>query len=89
MFEEIGLEYETANLLTRCKLPKTGIFKIKTNPFVTEKLLEEWTPIKILDKGCYQIHDRTFKKFLLPILKKQNRYSKFIIKHQSLQKSRS
>ena len=69
LFMEIGLEHETANLLTGCNLPKTGIFKFKTNPFVTEKFPEEWKSIKIMDKGCYRIYDKTQKKLLLPILK--------------------
>ena len=89
MFKEIGLEHETANLLTGCNLPKTGIFKFKTNPFVTEKLPEEWKSVKIIDKVCYRIYDKALKKILLPILKQHSRYCNFIIKHQRLQKSKS
>ena len=72
LFKEIGLEHETANLLTGCNLPKPGIFKFKTNPFVTEKLPEEWKSIKIMDKGCYRIYDKTLKKLLLPILNEKS-----------------
>ena len=68
--KEIGLEHETANLLTGCNLLKTGIFKFKTNPFVTEKLPEVWKSIKIIDKGCYRTYDKALKKLLHPILKK-------------------
>ena len=65
MVTEIGLEHETANLLTGCNLPKTGIFKFKTNLTVTEKLPEEWKSIKIINNGCYRIYDKALKKLLL------------------------
>ena len=71
LFKEVGLEHETAILWTGSNLPKTVIFKFKKNPFVTEKLPQEWKSIKIMDKGYYRIYDKTLKKLLLPILKKQ------------------
>ena len=50
-------------------MPKTGIFKFKTNLTVTEKLPEERKSIKIINNGCYRIYDKALKKLLLQFSK--------------------
>lgn len=83
IFYEIGINQETANMITRRNIPSDGIFR--------HKLLRKYSractdisKIPVVTQGKSRVFFGGYKKIFLGLLRTVNRFCNFVVKRQRL-----
>ena len=83
IFDKIGINQETGNMMTRSNILSDGIFRHKL-PRKYSRACSDLSKIPVVTKGKSRVFAGEYKKILLGLLRTVNRFRNFVVKKQRL-----
>ena len=83
IFDEIGINQETANMMTRSNIPSDSIFRHKLS-LKYSRGCPDLSKILVVTKGKGRVFADEYKKVFLDLLRTVNRFCNFVVKRQRL-----